>query len=927
MGKGLKDGWVYAGLTGGETERLQELLERPRRIGRDLEAVFLPAAVAVVFCGIVPLTFVSPGLMKHLVVVESPTKARTIRAFLPSDGYQIEASMGHIRDLPASAKEIPSQYKDEDWARLGVKVDNGFEPLYVISSDKKEVVENLRSALAEADTLYIATDEDREGESIGWHLVQVLEPDVPVRRMVFHEITEEAIQRALDETRGIDEHLVEAQKVRRILDRLVGYSISPLLWRKIKPKLSAGRVQSVAVRLLVMREKERVTFVPATYWDLQARLQKQGLGFDAEMTHLGGVRLAAGKDFDENTGRLKEGVTPGEDVRLLDEEEATALAERLPERPWRVADTKERTRTKTPYAPFITSTLQQEANRKLNLSSGRTMSIAQRLYENGYITYMRTDSTNLSSEAVKGARRAVGERYGDEYLSDGLREYSSSDSAQEAHEAIRPAGSEMKTKEEIGLKGMEGALYDLIWKRTLATQMADAKVRYTNVYFEAEAGDEVARFRASGKTIDFAGFFRAYVEGSDDPEAELEDRERPLPDLEVGEQSVNGDGSNAQAGFQVGDIEPVGHETKPPSRYTEASLVKKLEEEGIGRPSTYASIIDTIQKRGYVRKQGSSLVPTFTAFATNNLMEAQFEPLVDTHFTAEMEETLDEIARGRRESDPYLKQFYLGEDGVEERVEEALDKIDGREISEIAFPNQWGDYVVRVGKYGPYVEGPMNDTTVTASLPDDLAPGDTTKEKLKEILEEANQGDRVLGIHPEVDQPVLLKSGPYGPYIQLGDDEQDGKPKRVSLPPGVEPDDVDFDLGLKIIDLPRSLGTHPDSGKTITANIGRYGPYVKHKGTYASLKESDDVLTVGLDRALELIREKEDRNKPERVIGAHPESGEPIEVWKGRYGPYVKHDGTNASLKDDQSIDALTMDEALDLLVEKGDAATKKVRE
>jgi len=862
--------------------------------------------------------------MKKLVVVESPTKARTIRAFLPSDGFQIEASMGHIRDLPASAKEIPKEHKDEDWARLGVKVDDGFEPLYVIPSDKREVVKQLRSALREAEALYIATDEDREGESIGWHLVEVLEPDVPVRRMVFHEITEEAIQQALEDTRDIDTRLVEAQQTRRILDRLVGYSISPLLWRKIKPKLSAGRVQSVAVRLLVMKERERITFVPATYWDLKAQLRK-GIRFEAEMTHLGGVRLAAGKDFDEDTGRLKADVTEGEDVRLLDEEAATALAEQLPEQPWEIVDRKERTRTKSPAAPFITSTLQQEANRKLNLSSSRTMSVAQTLYENGYITYMRTDSTNLAQEAVSGARSAVAARYGEEYLSDSLRQYSSSESAQEAHEAIRPAGSDMKTKEELGLEGIQGALYDLIWKRTVATQMADARVRYINVYFEADAGEETARFRASGKRIDFPGFFRAYVEGSDDPEAELEDQERPLPPLEIGEQSVRGSG-NGEDGFLVHSIEPLGHETQPPSRYTEASLVKTLEEEGIGRPSTYASIINTIQNRGYVRKNGSALVPTFTAFATNNLMEAQFDPLVDVHFTAEMEKKLDQIARGSADPDPYLQEFYYGEEGVEPRVEEGLEKIDGREISEISFPKQWGDYVVRVGKYGPYVEGPMNGSTVTASLPDDLAPGDTTEETLQDILEEANQGDRVLGIHPEADQPVLLKSGPYGPYVQLGDDEQEGKPKRVSLPPGVEPDDVDFDLGVRIVDLPRTLGEHPESGDPVTANIGRYGPYVKHQGTFASLKDEDDVLTVGLNRALELIRKKENRNKPERVVGDHPESGEPIEVWNGRYGPYVKHDGTNASLKDDQSIDALTMEEALDLLAEKGDEATQKAR-
>ena len=850
---------------------------------------------------------------------------------MPESGYRVEASMGHIRDLPASADQIPAEYKDEDWARLGVKVTNGFEPLYVVPPDKKEVVRDLKRAMSNADELYIATDEDREGESIGWHLVHALEPDVPVERMVFHEITEDAIQRALGDTRDIDQHLVEAQQTRRILDRLVGYSISPLLWRKIKPKLSAGRVQSVAVRLLVQKERERITFVPATYWDLDAQLAKQGIGVEAEMTHLNEVRLASGKDFDEDTGRLKESLTEGEDVVLLDEEQATALAEQLPEATWRIDDIKERTRTKSPFPPFITSTLQQEANRKLSLSSSRTMSVAQSLYENGYITYMRTDSTNLSGEAVKGARRTVAQRYGDEYLSDGVRQYSSSDSAQEAHEAIRPAGSEMKTKDELGLNGIEAALYDLIWKRTLATQTADAKIRYTNVYFDAEVDGDVARFRASGKRLDFPGFFRVLVEGSDDPEAALRDQERPLPPLEVGETSTGreelpGD-SEQEDGFQVRSVEPLGHETKPPSRYTEASLVETLEEEGIGRPSTYASIIGTIQQRGYVRKKGSALVPTFTAFATNNLMEAQFEPLVDVHFTAEMEDVLDDIARGRKEPTPYLQDFYKGDQGVEARVEQGLDEIDPKKISEMAFPEQWGDYVVRVGKYGAYVEGELRGSTVTASLPDDLAPGDTTEERLREILEEANRGDRVLGIHPEANKPVLLKSGPYGPYVQLGDDEEEDDPKRVSLPPDVEPEDVDFDLGVQIVDLPRTLGEHPETGNEIETDIGRYGPYVRHEGTFASLQKGDDVLEVGLERAVELIRRKENRNQPDRVLGPHPGSDEPVEVWNGRYGPYVKHDGTNASLKDDQSIDDVTMDDALDLLAEKGDEATQKVRE
>lgn len=867
--------------------------------------------------------------MKRLVVVESPTKARTIRGYLNGDGheYQIEASMGHVRDLPASAKEIPKKYKGEDWSDLGVNVDEGFKPVYVVSGKrKKKVVRELKKALKSADELYIATDEDREGESIGWHLTQVLQPDVPVRRMVFHEITREAIQRALGETRGIDDRLVEAQETRRILDRLVGYRISPLLWRKIAPKLSAGRVQSVAVRILVLREKERIVFVPASYWDLKASLAQQKQSFDADLTHFGGVRLASGKDFADETGRLKEGLTgwdgeddaPGtkSDARVLfSEEKARALAENLPGRAWRVAGVQQRTRTKSPYAPFITSTLQQEASRKLGFSSGRTMSVAQRLYEHGHITYMRTDSTNLSQEAVQGARRAVEERYGEDYLSKKARSYGgkTSKNAQEAHEAIRPAGSAMKTRKELGLSGQEGRLYDLIWKRTIATQMADARIRYTNAYLDVETdAGHTARFRASGKEVLFPGFFRAYVEGSDDPEADLEDREHPLPALDEGDTP------------DCRSVEPNGHETKPPSRYTEASLVKMLEEEGIGRPSTYASIIETIQRRGYAKKKGKQLVPTFTAFATNNLLEKQFEQLVDTGFTADMEQVLDDIARGEREARPYLESFYRGEGGIERRVETGLDEIDPKAVSEIAF-DKWGAYVVRVGKYGPYVEGPMNGDTATASLPEDLFPGDTTEETLKDILEESNAGDRPLGVHPEHDQPVLLKSGPYGPYIQLGDDEQQGKPKRVSLPPGVEPKDVDFGLARQIIDLPRVLGSHPDDGQPVDTNIGRYGPYVRHhregkKPLYASLKENegDDVLTVELDRALELLKKKKRRGRePERVLGEHPETGDPVEVWDGRYGPYVKHDGTNASLKDDQTIADVTMEQAVELLAEK----------
>ncbi|PSQ98640.1 MAG: type I DNA topoisomerase [Bacteroidetes bacterium QS_9_68_14] len=891
--------------------------------------------------------------MKRLVVVESPTKADTIRDYLSGDGhtYEVQASMGHVRDLPASAGEVPEQYKDEDWSDLGVNVEEGFEPVYVTKGRGRKVLGELRSALESADELYIATDEDREGESIGWHLTEALDPDVPVRRMVFHEITQDAIQRALDDTRGIDRSLVAAQETRRILDRLVGYRISPLLWRKIAPKLSAGRVQSVAVRILVLREKERIVFVPATYWDLEATLRHDGQTFDAELTHFGaqgeGVRIASGKDFADETGWLEDGVfgwngegeprpnaTPPEglsvperpsqsevdagDLRVLfTEEKVTALAEALPEKAWRVAGVKQRTRTKSPYPPFITSSLQQEASRKLGFSSGRTMSVAQRLYENGHITYMRTDSTNLAQEAVEGARQAVEGRYGEEFLSKSARSYGgqTSESAQEAHEAIRPAGSGMRTQDELGLTGQEGRLYDLIWKRTIATQMADARLRYTNAYLDVEGpGGHTARFRAGGKEVLFPGFFRAYVEGSDDPEAELEDREHPLPALE------EGDAPDCRS------VEPSDHETEPPSRYTEASLVEILEEEGIGRPSTYASIIETIQQRGYVEKNGKQLVPTFTAFATNNLLEKQFERLVNTGFTAEMEGILDDIARGERDATPFLEGFYRGEGGLDQRVETGLEEIDPKAVSEIRF-DKWQPYVVRVGRYGPYVEGPLDATgeTATASLPDDLWPSETTKERLHDILEESNAGDRPLGIHPEHDMPVLLKNGPYGPYVQLGDNEQQGKPKRVSLPPRVEPKDVDFDLALQIINLPRTLGEHPDDGQPVDTNVGRYGPYVRHwredrKPLYASLKQNkgDDVLTVELDRALELLEKKKSgRREPERTLGEHPETGEPVTVWDGRYGPYVRHDGTNASLIDDQTIENVTLEEAVQLVAEK----------
>ncbi len=835
--------------------------------------------------------------MNRLVVVESPTKARTIRRFLP-DEYRVEASMGHVRDLPASASQIPAKYKGHGWSRLGVNVENDFEPIYVIPPDKRKVIKELKDALKDADELYIATDEDREGESIGWHLLEVLEPKVPVRRMVFHEITREAIQDALQHTREMDRALIDAQETRRILDRLVGYSLSPLLWKKIAPKLSAGRVQSVAVRLIVSREIERILFVPASYWGLVAKLAVHGKGFEATLTHLDDTRVATGRDFDDATGKLKDGA----DVVPLDEERATALAEALPSSRWTVTSVESKDQRRSPYAPFITSTLQQEASRKLRLSARDTMSVAQRLYEQGFITYMRTDSTTLSGEAMRASRQAVVDRYGEEYLSPGPREFTSKvRNAQEAHEAIRPAGTSMRTADEIGLSGRERALYDLIWKRTVASQMADARLRLVSAEIEASAAETTARFRSSGRTIEFPGFFRAYVEGSDDPEAALEDRDQPLPALETGT-------TPACRGVEAG-----GHETRPPARLTDASLIRILEGEGIGRPSTYASIIDTIVSRGYVRRTGGQLIPTFTAFATNNLLETHFERLVDTGFTAGMEQVLDDIASGSVEAVPYLRQFFRGSDGLERRVEAGLDDIDARKVSEIRF-DKWDPFLVRVGRYGPYVEAPSDGDRQVASLPDDLAPGDVTRARLEELVSGAKESDRVLGIHPDTEMPVLLCRGPYGHYVQLGDDDRPAKPKRVSIPRELAPEGVDLEIAVRLLSLPRVLGPHPESGQDILANVGRYGPYVQHGSTFASLSKDDDVLEVGLDRALELLSRKELRNKPLRTIGKHPESGEPVEIFEGRYGPFVKHGRTNASLPKGLPPEDVTMEAALELL-------------
>ncbi len=837
--------------------------------------------------------------MKRLVVVESPTKARTIRQFLPS-GYQVEASMGHVRDLPSSAAEIPAAVKKEKWARLGVNVEDGFTPLYVVPADKKKTVKQLKDALKDADELYLATDEDREGESIGWHLLEVLKPRVPVRRMVFHEITREAILRALDETRDLDARLVDAQETRRVLDRLVGYSVSPLLWKKIAPRLSAGRVQSVAVRLLAEREWERLDFVTAAYHDLKATLDKDGVAFEARMSHLGAHRLATGKDFDETTGSLK----PGADVLALGADEAEALAGRLKAAPWRVSEVEQKRARRSPSAPFITSTLQQEANRKLGMSARRTMQTAQKLYEQGHITYMRTDSPVLSQEALDAARRAVEQRYGGDYLSPSPRQFTAKvRNAQEAHEAIRPAGTQMRTRAEIGLSGDEGALYDLIWKRTVASQMADARLLQTRAaILAAEGTDDESTFRASGQVVEFAGFFRAYVEGKDDPAAALDDRDRPLPALAVGDRPA------------CRSVDAERHETKPPARYTDASLVQMLEKEGIGRPSTYASIIDTIDRRGYATRVGNQLVPTFTALATHQLMERNFQRLVDLDFTARMEADLDEIAAGEEAAGPYLERFFLGAEGLEARVERGAETIDAREVSTMRHP-KWGRFVVRVGRYGPYAAD--DEAGLTGSLPPDGAPADFDESTLAGYVGTGEEGEGVLGIHPEAQVPVVVKQGPYGPYVQLGDEDEapgGGKPKRASLPKGMDPATVTLETAVDLLRLPRVVGTHPETGKTIVANNGRFGPYVQHERTFASLKPGDDVLTVGLERALELIAQKALKNAPLRQLGVHPETGAPVDVFEGRYGAYVKHRKTNATIPKDLDVDAVTLEQALEWL-------------
>jgi DNA topoisomerase-1 len=729
--------------------------------------------------------------------------------------------------------------------------------------------------------------------------------------MVFSEITKEAIRDAILHTRELDVNLISAQETRRVMDRLYGYRLSPLLWKKVAPGLSAGRVQSVAVRILVQRELERLAFKSGSYWDLKSTLgTPNGAAFDAWLSAVGGKRVASGKDFDEHTGRLK----PEVEAVLLDEATARELEGRLKSQPWKVASVENRMQTRKPYAPFTTSTLQQEANRKLNLSARETMQTAQRLYEDGLITYMRTDSVNLSQEAINAARACVKDRYGNEYLSPEPRQYANkTKNAQEAHEAIRPAGTEMKTAEEHGLSGREAGLYAMIWKRTIATQMAEAQLRFQTAIITVDD----AEFRATGRHVEFAGFFRAYVEGVDDPEAALDDTESALPPL------TEGDGLGCNV------LEAVGHETKPPARYTEATLVRALTDDGIGRPSTYASIIGTIQDRKYVVKTGNQLVPTFTAFAVTQLLETYFPKLVDLGFTAKMEQDLDDIANGEGHRQEYLSQFYLGAEGLDEQVKTKEESIDPRSACTLSFAGLTPR--IRVGKFGPYLETERDGQPVTASIPSDMAPADVTNEVAEKLIEMKQRGPQSLGIHPETGLPIFLLVGPFGPYLQLGEKQDDGtKPKRVSIPKGRDPQSLTLEEALAYLSLPRQLGVHPETGHVVNAGIGMYGPYVKHEKVFASLGKTDDVLTVDLARALELIAQKKTKAPvlPLKELGKHPDDNEPVAVYEGRYGPYIKHGKVNATIPKERDPLQVTLEEALPLLAERAarGPATKKGR-
>ncbi len=864
-----------------------------------------------------------------LVIVESPAKARTLARFLGKK-YRVEASYGHIRDLPESAAEVPAEIKGKSWGRMGVDTDGDFTPYYVVPGDKKKNVTALKAAMKDASELILATDPDREGESISWHLKELLKPKVKVRRIVFHEITEEAVKAALAEQHDVDENLVRAQESRRILDRLYGYTLSPVLWKKVQTGLSAGRVQSVAVRVIVEREEERIAFRTASYWDLEAKLRGGSIEFGATLAKIGGQRVAAGKDFDSK------GVLESNTVRLLNETEALGLRETLMRRlPWSVTSVEEKPYTQRPSPPFTTSTLQQEANRKLSFSSERTMQIAQRLFQGmdlgggdleGLISYHRTDSTTLSNRALVEAQHAVVELYGADYHK-GPRQYQTKvRNAQEAHEAIRPTDFRRTPASlERILESDEMRIYDLIWKRAVASQMADAKLLRTSVEITGETSNGVpATFNASGKAIEFAGYLRAYVEGSDDPSAELLEQDTVLPKLTVGDRVWSPDKMDQEL-ILLG-LDAKGHQTSPPARYTEASLVKKLEEEGIGRPSTYAPTVATIQRRGYISHQGKALVPSFTAFAVTCLLRNHFGDYVDLAFTAEMEEILDKISNGEKDWLEFLAEFYRGDGkhpGLEHLVEDKGQTIEYPIIELGIDPGSNLPIRVRIGRYGPFLQmGSQADNGPRVSLPEDLAPADLTLEKAIALLKAKAQGPKSLGVDPVSGQHVYIMHGRFGAYVQLGETPEDReiKPRRASLGRDHSEETITLDVALKLLSLPRELGVGED-GEAILSNVGRFGPYVKQGTEFRSLEDTDDVYTIALARAKELLAQpkksgRRTRAEPKelKALGKHPTNGENVRILDGRYGPYVTDGTTNASVPKGTQVAAVTMAAAVELL-------------
>ena len=843
-----------------------------------------------------------------LVIVESPAKAKKIAGYLGRE-YVVESSIGHIRDLPQSAAEVPAKIKGEPWARLGVDVDHDFTPYYVVSRDKKAHMTKLKGLLKDATELFLATDEDREGEAIAWHLLDELKPKVPVRRMVFHEITPQAINAAVDNPRDIDMDLVEAQEARRILDRLYGYEVSPVLWKKVMSGLSAGRVQSVATRLVVDRERERMAFRTASYWDLEgtfdAGAEHDERIFPAKLHSVDDRRVARGSDF-SSVGELKSSAA----VVHLDRTRAEALAAGLSDTSFEIRSVEAKPYRRQPYAPFRTTTLQQEASRKAGWGASRTMSVAQRLYENGFITYMRTDSVTLSETAVSAAREQARELYGAEYVPDKPRTYTSKvKNAQEAHEAIRPAGENFRTPAQTGLKGDEFRLYELIWMRTVASQMKDAEGRTVSVRLggAAASGEDVV-FSASGRVITFHGFLKAYVEGSDDPDKDADDRETRLPAVEQGD-SVS-----------AASIEASGHQTKPPSRYTEATLIRELEERDIGRPSTYAAIIGTIQNRGYVYKKGTALVPAWLTFSVIRLLEEHFSRLVSYEFTAGMEEILDEIAGGRRDRNTELAGFYFGNgdvDGLKKLVSE-LGDIDARELATFRIDE---GIDLRVGRYGPYVETPEG---TRANVPDDLPPDELTPEKARELLANPAGEETLLGDHPETGLPVVAKNGRYGAYVteQLPEDApKSAKPRTGSLFKSMTLDTITLDDAVRLLTLPRVVGVDPESGEEITAQNGRYGPYLKKGTDSRSIDDEEKLLTITLEQALAVYAQPKQRGRaaanPGREVGVDPVSGAMVLLKSGRFGSYVTDGEYNATLRQGDDEASLSIERAAELLEER----------